>query len=233
MAADGLPMPLTLYHHPLSSNCWKALIALYDSGTAFTPRVVNLGDAADGAALATLWPPMRFPVLHDAARGRVLPESAVLIKYLAQQHAGAAGLLPADAGARLDVRLWDRVCDDHLQDPLQRIVGDRLRAPELRDAHGVAEARASLQRTYPLFEQQLAGRSGWLASDGFSLADCAALPALFYASILEPIPPGCAHLHAYFERLLQRPSVARVLREAQPWFAYFSFREDMPSRFLG
>ncbi|CAN7274921.1 glutathione S-transferase family protein [Pseudorhodoferax sp. LjRoot39] len=224
-------MEPTLYFHPLASYCWKALIALYDSGVAFTPRLVDLGKADDRAALQALWPPARFPVLHDAAQGRVLPESTILIEYLAERHPGAAALLPTDARERLDVRLWDRVCDDHLQDPMQKIVGDRLRDAAVRDPHGVAEARTALQRAYPLFEQQLAGRT-WLASDGFSLADCAALPALFYASILEPIPDGLGALHAYFERLLLRPAVQRVLEEARPWFRFFPFADAMPARFV-
>lgn len=223
-------MALVLYYHPLASYCWKALIALYDSGTAFTPRLIDLGQAEDRAALQALWPPCRFPVLHDTAQGRVLPESSILIEYLAGHAPGAAPLLPADAQTRLDVRLWDRVCDDHLQDPMQKIVGDRLRDAAQRDPHGVAEARAALQRAYPLFERQLAGRT-WLASEGFSLADCAALPALFYASILEPIPAELGALQAYFERLLLRPAVQRVLQEARPWFRFFPFADAMPARF--
>ena len=224
-------MEPTLYFHPLASYCWKALIALYDSGIAFTPRVVDLGNADDRAALQALWPPARFPVLHDVAQGRVLPESTILIEYLAERHPGAAGLLPADAGERLDMRLWDRVCDDHLQDPMQKIVADRLRDATVRDPHGVAEARAALQRAYLLFERHLQGRT-WLASAEFSLADCAALPALFYATILEPLPAAHAALHAYFERLLLRPSVRRVLDEAKPWLGLFPYREAVPARFL-
>lgn len=223
-------MSLTLYFHPLSSYCWKALIALYDSGIAFTPRQTNLGDPQDRAALQALWPPCRFPVLHDGTRDRVLPESTILIEYLAQHHAGAASLLPNDADMRLQVRLWDRLCDGDLQNPLQKIVGDRLRQESERDPKGVADARAALQRTYPLFEQQLAGRT-WLASDDFSLADCAAMPALFYTTIVEPPPAALAGLHAYMERLLQRPSVQRVLDEARPWFQYFPFVDAMPARF--
>ena len=224
-------MSLTLYHHPLSSYCWKVLIALYEGGIDFQPHLVNLGKAEDRAALQALWPPCRFPVLQDTARGHVLPESSILIEYLAQHHAGAAGLLPADADARLQVRLWDRICDNDLQGPLQKIVGDRLRNETERDPKGVADARAALLRTYALFERQLADRT-WLASDGFSLADCAALPALFYATIVEPPPAGQVQLRAYIERLLQRPAVQRVLLEARPWFQYFPFVEAMPARFL-
>ena len=224
-------MSLTLYHHPLSSYCWKVLIALYESGAPFQPRLVDLSQPEDREALKALWPAGKFPVLQDSARGRVLPESSIAIEYLAQQVPGAAGLMPAEADARLSARLWDRVCDDYLQDPMQKIVGDRLRAEGERDAKGVADARAALHLGYALLEQQLAGRS-WLAGDDFSLADCAALPALFYATILEPLRPEHVQLQAYFERLLERASVQRVLREAQPWFRYFPFVEAMPARFL-
>lgn len=224
-------MSLTLYFHPLSSYCWKVLISLYESGAPFQPRMIDLSQAEDRAVLTALWPVCKIPVLQDTARGCVLPESSIAIEYLAQHVPGAAGLMPPDADARLSARLWDRVCDDHLQDPMQKIVGDRLRAEAERDPKGVADARAALHLGYALLEQQLAGRS-WLAGDDFSLADCAALPALFYATLLEPLQPEHALLRAYFERLLLRASVQRVLREAQPWFRYFPFVEAMPARFL-
>jgi glutathione S-transferase len=181
-------MPLTLYFHPLSSYCHKVLIALYDTGVPFTPRMTNLGDPADRAALTALWPMSKFPVLVDAARSRTVPESSIVIEYLAQHFPAAAPLLPPDADARLQVRLWDRVCDQYVMTPMQKIVADRLRADGERDARGVADARALLRQAYEMLERQLAGRT-WLASDGFSLADCAAWPALFYATILEPAPP--------------------------------------------
>jgi glutathione S-transferase len=224
-------MPLTLYFHPLSSYCHKALIALYDTGVPFTPRMTNLGDPADRAALTALWPMSKFPVLVDTARNRTVPESSIVIEYLAQHFPAAAPLLPADADARLQVRLWDRVCDQYVMTPMQKIVADRLRGEGERDARGVADARALLRQAYEMLERQLASRA-WLASDDFSLADCAAWPALFYATILEPAPPSHAALLAYFERLLQRPAVQRTLREAQPYLDYFPFEELVPARFL-
>lgn len=39
-----VPMNVTLYSHPLSSYCWKVLIALYENGISFDARTVNLGD---------------------------------------------------------------------------------------------------------------------------------------------------------------------------------------------
>jgi glutathione S-transferase len=73
----------------------------------------------------------------------------------------------------------------------------------------------------------------WAAHDEFTLADCAAAPALFYASTLQPLPPGLVHLRAYFARLMDRPSVRRVLEEARPYFHLYPFAEAIPPRFRG
>ena len=69
-------MSLTFYFHPLSSYCHKALIALYENETPFKPRIVDLGDAADRAAFATVWPLCKFPVLRDDACAQTVPESS-------------------------------------------------------------------------------------------------------------------------------------------------------------
>src|ERR1700728_3096281 len=89
-------MSLTLYFHPLSSFCWKALIALYDADVPFEPKVVDLGDPAQRAAFQAVWPLAKFPVLRDEARGGAIPESTIIIDYLGQYYPAAAGLLPAD-----------------------------------------------------------------------------------------------------------------------------------------
>lgn len=224
-------MSLTLYYHPLASYCQKVLLALYEGAVPFKPRLIDLGDARDRAALTALWPLGKFPVLHDQERGHTVPESSVIIEYLAEHFAGAAALLPEDADARSEVRLWDRVFDGYVHSPMQQIVADRLRPVGERDARGVADARAALQQVYALLEQRLEHRT-WAASPNFSMADCAAMPALFYAAIVAPIPQQRVQLLAYFERLMQRPSAQRVLREAQPYFSMFPFHDAIPERFL-
>lgn len=224
-------MSLTLYYHPLASYCQKVLLALYEGAVPFKPRLIDLGDVRDRAALAALWPWRKFPVLRDEGRGRTVPESTVVIEYLAEHFAGAAALLPEDADARSEVRLWDRVFDGYVHAPMQLIVADRLRPTGERDTRGVADARAALHLAYAQLEHQLAHQT-WVASPNFSMADCAAMPALFYAAIVVPIPPQHGQLLAYFERLVQRPSAQRVLREAQPYFSHFPFHDAIPARFL-
>lgn len=210
-------MSLTLHYHPLSSFCWKVLIALYENGTPFTPHSVNLGDPDERAALKRLWPICKFPVLQDAARNETVPESTVIIDYLDRHYRGATRLIPADAELALQTRLSDRFFDLYVHLPMQKIIGDRLRPAGAKDPYGVAEARAQLRTSYDMIEQGLV-RGPWAMGEGFTLADCAAWPALFYGNSVEPFGAARTHLTAYVDRLRARPSVARVVKEAEPFF---------------
>ena len=215
---------LTLYYHPLASYCWKVLIALYENGTPFEKRVVDLGDAAQRAELSALWPLCKFPVLRD--EDRVVAESSIIVEYLDRHHPGPRLLLPHDVDAVLDIRLWDRLFDNYVQTPMQEIVLDRLRG-----AHGdMSRAHATLATAYELADKQLAS-SQWIVGDEFSVADCAAVPALFYAVTLQPFPAHCTRLSAYFDRLVERPSVRRTLEEAKPYFKDYPFASAIAPRF--
>jgi glutathione S-transferase len=224
-------MALVLYTHPLASFCHKVLIALYENGTPFESRLVDLADAESNAELFAHWPVGKIPVLHDRARGQTVPETSIIIEYLARHYPGPVPLLPADPELALQARLWDRFFDLYVQVPMQKIVVDRLRPAGQADAHGVAEAEATLRIAYGMLERQLQA-GPWAIGSAFSIADCAAAPALFYAQIALPFEPGQRALAAYFERLYARPAFARVLREARPYFGNFPLRERMPARFL-
>jgi glutathione S-transferase len=213
-------MALTLYFHPLSSFCHKTLIALYESGVEFEPLIVDLGDETSRNAFLKVWPVGKFPVLRDEARDALVPESSIIIEYLAQHYPGASPLLPQDAEQAREVRLLDRFYDHYVMEPMQKIVGDKLRPQGQHDAFGVAAARNTLKTAYALADAQLASRT-WAAGGDFSMADCAAAPALFYAEKVQPFRDGHPHLAAYFDRLLQRPSYARTLHEAEPYMKFF------------
>lgn len=222
-------MSLSLHYHPLSSSCWKVLIALYESGIPFEPRFLNLGDAREREDFLALWPTGKMPLLVDG--DRVVPETSIIIEYLSQHYAQAGrGLLGVDGDAALEVRLMDRVLDLYVMMPMQAIVGDRLRAEPDRDPTGVAKARETLTMAYGLLEQKLDARP-WMAGGQSSMADCTAAPALFYATTLVPLSAAHPRLRDYLERVLQRPSVARVLDEAKPYFQYYPYREALPAKF--
>ena len=211
---------LKLYLHPLSSYCWKTLVAFYESDIPFQPQIINLGDGAERAALAKLWPFAKFPVLRDETRDQIIPESSIIIEYLAQHYPGATPLLPADAEQARETRLRDRFYDLHVHERMQKIVGDRLRPEGQRDLLGVEQARAQLRIAYGMIEQDMASRT-WAMGAAFSMADCAAAPALYYANLVQPLGERYPNITAYLGRLMQRSSFARVLREAQPYFAMF------------
>ncbi|MEX0809792.1 MAG: glutathione S-transferase family protein [Dongiaceae bacterium] len=224
-------MTLTLYFHPLASFCHKVLVALYENGTPFTGHLVDLMDEKEAARFRDIWPVGKMPVLHDNKRSETIPETSIIIEYLDRHYPGAQPLLAQDEAERLEARLWDRFFDLYVQVPMQKIVIDRLRAEDERDPRGVAEAKATLGVAYGMIERRMADRL-WAAGAHFGIADCAAAPALFYASIVVPIPESHRNVAAYFERLLERPSFARVIDEARPYFRNFPFRDDMPPRFL-
>ena len=120
-------MTLTLYYHPFAAFCHKVLIALYENDTPFTPVEIDLGDPDHRARLAALWPPTLFPVLEDGANGMVLPESTIIIEYLSAHYPGPFAAIPADPEAALEARLWDRVFDSFVMQPMQTIVFNRIR----------------------------------------------------------------------------------------------------------
>jgi glutathione S-transferase len=211
-------MNLQLFAHPFSSYCQKALIALYENSTAFTFRMLSPEDPATGQEFARLWPIKRFPILTD--NGRTIVEATTIIEYLDQFYPGAVRLIPANAKDAIEVRMMDRVFDNYISTPQQRVVFDALRKPEARDAQGVAEARAMLDTTYAWLDDLMSSRE-WAAGERFSLADCAAAPALFYADWTHAIDRRFGNLHAYRSRLLARPSFARAVDEARVYRPFF------------
>ncbi|HEX8568917.1 MAG TPA: glutathione S-transferase family protein [Caulobacteraceae bacterium] len=215
---------LKLHYHPLSSFCQKVLVALYEQGTPFEPVFVDLGDPAHRAALEKLWPFVRFPVLEDLDAGRAVPESSIIIEYLEQRSPGPEPLLPSDPDAALRTRLQDRFFDIYVHHAMQKITGDRLRPAEARDPFGVEHARGLIRTAYGMIERDMAAKT-WAMGETFTLADCSACPALFYADWCIPLEGEWPNTAAYLARLKARPSFARVIEEAKPWWKFFPQEE--------
>jgi glutathione S-transferase len=211
-------MSLKLYFHPLSSFCQKVLTALYENDTPFEPHVVDLFDDASAAAFKKIWPIGRFPVLRDEARDRTVPESSIIIEYLAQHYPGKIQLVPADVDLARQMRLRDRFFDLYVNVPMQKIVTDKLRPAGKNDLHGVEEAKKLLQTALGMIDQDMAGRR-WAMGDTFTMADCAAAPPLFYADMVMPFADTHKNATAYRHRLMERLSFARAVKEAKPYLA--------------
>ncbi len=210
---------LKLYYHPFASFCQKALIALYEKDMAFQPVFIDLGDPEHRARLKSVWPMMKFPVLRDEGAARIIPESSLIIEYLDELVPERARIIPEDARGALQARMWDRFFDGFVAVNVTKIVVDRLRPEGRGDPDGVAQAEAQIVQALELFEREIAGRE-WAIGNRFSLADCAAAPALFYAGTIVPLE-RYPHVRDYFGRLLARPSFARVVEEARPYRGLF------------
>ena len=210
-------MTLKLYYHPLSSFCHKALIALYENATPFEPVMVDFFNEESAAQFKALWPIAKIPVLHDEARDRTVPETSIIIEYLAQHHPGGVNLVSNDADMARQIRLRDRFYDLYVHMPMQKVVVDRLRPAGKNDHFGVEEAKDKLRLAYDMIDGDMASRT-WAMGDDFTMADCAAAPALFYADWQVPFRSTHKHVAAYLDRLLARPSYARVIKEAEPYF---------------
>jgi glutathione S-transferase len=223
-------MALPILHaHPLSSCCQKVLIAARVLGVTLDERMLNLGDPAQRAMLRTVSPAGKMPALvHD---GRAVAETSIIIEYLQRNLAqDRARLIPEDVDTALGVRFWDRFSDFYVMTPMQALTAELLKPDDARSEAAAAAARSLLLQSYAAMNRQLEDHP-WLAGDEFSMADCAAAPALFYAVAYVPVPEENAHLLAYFERLMAHDHVAAVVDAARPWFKYFPGRAGLSARF--
>lgn len=213
-------MSLTLHAHPLSSFCWKVLIGLYENAIPFENMTVNLGDPTVREAFRKLSPMGKMPALRDGARDETVNETSVILDYLDAHYPGPVRFVPANADFAWRMRFWDRFFDHYIHHPMQRIIADRLRPPEAKDGFGVDEAYAQLAQACDHLESVLADGRTWMCGD-FGLADCAAMPALYYADKVQAFEGRWPLCLDYLERLKARPSVQRVLTEAEPFFKFF------------
>ena len=209
-------MSLELYFHPFSSFCQKVLVALYENDTPFEAHVVDLGDERSRADLKKIWTIGKFPVLRDHANDQTIPESTIIIEYLQQHYPGKTTLVPLDRELAWQTRLRDRFYDLHVNVPMQKVVTDRLRPAGQRDAYGVEQAKTQLRTAYDMIDQDMEKRT-WAMDDAFTMADCAAAPALYYANLVVPFGDAHARAAAYLRRLVDRPSFARAIDEAKPY----------------
>src|ERR1700730_13901467 len=209
-------MSLTLYAHPFAAYCWKTLIALYENATPFTYRLVE--DAAGWAALESLWPIKKFPLLRDG--DATIVESSIIVEYLMRRYPGTTRMIPVNDDAALTVRFMDRFFDNYVMTPMQTLVSDRMRTQAERDVKGVANAMKMLDVAYGWLEEERTPQT-WAACSTFSLADCSAAPALFYADWVHPVGDRFPGVRTYRARLLARPSIARTVDEARPYRKLF------------
>ena len=208
-------MSLTLYAHPFSSFCWKVQIPLDADRTPYTYRNVDPAEVGVMAELLSLWPLGKFPLLVDD--GKVIAETSCIIEPLQAYRPGPNIWIPEGEEGRR-VRFLDRFFDLHIQGNMQPSVNHAI----WPDGEGLAAKRGidALRIAYDWLEANLPD-SEWAVGDRFTLADCAAAPALFYADWVDEIGDARPRLKAYRARLLNHPAVRRSVEGARQYRPYF------------
>ncbi len=205
---------IQLYGHPFASFAWKALIAAYERDVAFD--FMDVEQPENAARVATLTPTGQFPAIIDD--GVEIAGSNAVIAWL-DRHGTAPPLVPEALEDRARAHMFADAFDDYVAQATNKFVGNAIRPEGERDPQALADGARMFDRTYPWLEARIDGP--WAIGDRFTIADCAAAPALFYADWTRPIPDSCPNLKAYRAHLLARPSVARVVEEARPYRRYF------------
>jgi len=204
---------LTLHFNPRSTYSQKALIALYEKDAAFDSVIIDFRDPASLAALKSLYPLAKIPVLV-VGEDHLIPESTIIIEYLDQHFAGQR-LIAVDPELARRTRFLDRFADNYINNTFQTIYFDSLKPESERDPKRVASAVKTQQTVLRFFEREV-GRGPWLLGETFSMADCALAPPLGYmrgSDMLNEFP----NLAAYLNRVVERPSFARALAQLKAY----------------
>jgi glutathione S-transferase len=212
---------MKLYYHPLSSYSQKVVTAFHEKGLAFEPAIVSMMDPAAKAEYKKVHPLGKLPLLIDEKKNnRIVPESSIIIEYIDRHYAGGTKLIPDDPDLARQARFKDRMMDLYVNDPMAKIFFDGMLPEGQRDPHGVTKAKETLDTIFNVIDKDLEGKT-WALGDTFTMADCAAAPALAYSSMVHPFA-AYKNLTAYANRLRERPSFAKVLKEAEPHMAAFA-----------
>jgi glutathione S-transferase len=212
---------MKLYYNPLSTYSQKALIALYEKGIDFTPEFVDLASQEARAAFQKVNALGKVPFLL-ADDGWQVPESTSIIEYLDEEFPDSPPLIPRSGrGAARQVRFMDRLTDLYFNDPVVDLLFQQI-GFRPRDDEKAERSRRYVQLTYSHWDKRLASQP-WLCGAAFTMADCAAIPCLYYAQTVAPFG-SYANISAYWQRALSRPSYKRVLAEFEPIWKKMSQR---------
>lgn len=202
---------MKLYYNPLSTYSQKTLIALYEKQVAFEPVPVSLMTPEGRAEYEKVYPIGKVPLLKPS-EDYMIPESTIIIEYLEGHYSTGTRLIPDGVDAARQVRFMDRMSDLYLIDTSATLLFEKLGFSKHSEEQ-LARAEKYLRVSYEKINQRLASQD-WLCGS-FSMADCAAIPPLFYCQVIAPFS-DYPNIVAYYERAKQRPSYAKVQAEFVP-----------------
>jgi glutathione S-transferase len=203
---------LKLYYNPLSTYSQKAMIAFNEKGVAYESNVVNLMSPEGRAAFEQVNPLGKLPFMKPSEDWQV-PESTSIIEYLEDKFPNTPRLIPADREAARLVRFMDRMSDLYYNDPVVELLFQPL-GFRGKDEEKAAKARKYVAISHGHWDKRLASQL-WMCGDQFTMADCAAIPAMYYAQTAAPFE-AFPNVVAYWKRAQERPSYAKVVAEFEP-----------------
>jgi len=205
-----------LYYHPLSAYSQKVLIAIYEKGAHFTPKIVNLSNDAERASYRKLYPMGKLPLIV-LNHGPLIPESSIIIEYL--DSLGGKRMISKDPDVARKTRFKDRLFDFYLTESVASLFKESRKPPEEQDTAKIETAQYRVRAVYDFIEFEL-GQQTWANGEEFAMSDCAAAAAFFYASSIMPYD-DYPNVTAYAQRLSKRDSVKKMRAEAAPHMEAF------------
>lgn len=202
---------MKLYYNPISTYSQKTLLAFYEKGLEFEPNIVSLTDPEAREAYREVYPLGKIPclVLDD---GHIIPESSIIIEYI--DNMAEPRLIDGDAEQTRKIRFKDRMLDLYLNDSVVTLLFQSMKPEEQKDQERIDTAKFRVDTIYSFMEHEL-GQNQYAQGNTFTMADCAAAPALFYAELLAPFAEH-KNISAYWERLKERESVQKTQSDAKP-----------------
>ena len=204
---------MQLYYFPPSTYSQKVLIALEEKKVSFEREIVNLLDEKTRNEYREFYPLGKIPLLKRDD-GWIIPESSIIIEFLETEYPQFQQLISSDPVLARQTRFMDRMNDLYLNDPVATLLFESWKPAKQQDAAKIDAAKSHLSTIYQYMNKNLTGKD-WLVED-FSMADCAAAPALLYAQQVFPFA-GNAEIERYWQNLNQRESVRTVFEHAQPY----------------
>lgn len=199
---------IDLYYWP-TPNGWKVSIALEEMALPYRVRYVNIGRGEQFTPeFLAISPNNRMPAIVDGdPPGGGAPisifESGAILLYLADK---GGRFLPTDLRGRTEVTQWLMWQMGGLGPMAGQAGHFRIYAPE-QVPYGICRYTNEVNRLYGVLDRRLAGRD--YICGAYSIADMACWPWIVpheaHGQRIEEFP----HLHAWYERMKQRPGVSR------------------------
>lgn len=201
---------MDLYFVPMACSM-ATRIALYEIGegerTGFHRVRLWAKQLEDGSDYYAVNPKGQVPALR-LDDGTLITEGAAVLQYLADLKP-AARLAPA-AGTIDRTKL--QIALNFIATELHKLVLAQIFDPDAPDASKAHARDVVAPRKFALLARELEGRD-YLLDSGFSVADAYAFFVLTLCPLAKVDLTPWPVLQAYYDRLMKRPSVARVRQE--------------------